>query len=78
MHPAYFVMQCIVMTVEDVLELRLETKHLSDSILHRNVVMGFAQGRLVLPGHLGGQHLRSAVFPKAEVGAQKRQAAPDG
>jgi len=42
MHPAYFVMQCIVMTVEDVLELRLETKHLSDSILHRNVVMGFA------------------------------------
>lgn len=42
MHPAYFAMQCIVITVEDVLELRLETKHLSNSILHRNVVMGFA------------------------------------
>lgn len=26
MHPAYFAMQCIVITVEDVLELRLENE----------------------------------------------------
>lgn len=39
------------------------------------VVVQLARGRLVLPGHLGGQHLRGAVFPKAEVRAQKRQAA---
>ena len=42
MHPAYFAMQCIVITVEDVWELWLKTKHLSNGILHRNVVMGFA------------------------------------
>lgn len=42
MHPAYFAMQCTVITVEDVLELWLKIRYLFNSILHRKIVMGFA------------------------------------
>lgn len=42
MHPAYFAMQCTVITAEDILELWLKMKYLSNSTLHRNIVMGFA------------------------------------